>query len=475
MDLRDVIRAFRTGWWIVLSGAVIGGGLAGILLLLSTPYYAATTQFFVSTREPVAASEAYQAGEFSRQRVQSYTQLIMGDALAERVIERLDLSELTPAGLSDHISASGVVETVLINVTVTDESPERARAIAEAVGEEFPELAARVERPEGQGASPIRVSVVEAPSLPSNPVSPAPFKYLGAGVMAGVLLGGTAAVARRRLDTSLREPDEIVAAGGAPVIGSVLQDPGIAKGRVYQRVPKGRSAEDFKRIRTSLQFLDVDKPPKVLLISSPSSGEGKTTTVINLALALAESGKRVTVIDADLRRPQVVEYLGLVRGAGLSNVLAGAASLAEVTQPLGDGRCRVVGSGPLPPNPGELLTSKALLDLVEQLRVTNDYVIFDGAPLLPVADSIGLSVAMDGVLLCVRHGVTKRAEVAASVDSLSRVGARTLGVVLNMVPPRGDAGRSYGYGQSLVTGDPALARHRAGGQEADASHLGVSS
>jgi capsular exopolysaccharide synthesis family protein len=188
------------------------------------------------------------------------------------------------------------------------------------------------------------------------------------------------------------------------------------------------------------------------MVSSALPSEGKSTAVVNLGLALATAGRRVAIVEADLRRPKVTQYLGLVGGIGLTNVLSGSADVEDVLQPVGEGGLSVIGAGPTPPNPGELLASGQMAALVEKLRADNDYVLVDAPPLLPVADATGLAVIVDGVLLSVHYGTTRKEHLQQAAATLHGVGARPLGVILNMVPARAPlalvSGRSerYGYG-----------------------------
>jgi len=330
-------------------------------------------------------------------------------------------------------------------VTVTDPSPQRAQAIAKAVGTEFSDFATTLETPTG-GTSPVRVSVTDQPEVPTTPSSPQPARNVALGALAGLVVGIGLALLRGRLDRSVKDPEQAAELAGAPVIGIVLRDEALAKRHLVDRTSSVPSVEDYRQLRNNLQFLNVDEPPRVIMISSAVPSEGKTTVTVNLALALTDAGRTVTVVEADLRRPRVTRYLGMVGDVGLTNILAGSAELEEVLQAYGDGEMSVVAAGPVPPNPGELLASSQMRSLVEKLRSENDFVIFDAPPLLPVADASGLAVHMDGVLLAVRYGTTTKEQVRQAAATVERVGAKTLGVILNIVPPRADVATAYGYG-----------------------------
>jgi receptor protein-tyrosine kinase len=344
---------------------------------------------------------------------------------------------------------------VLIEVTVSDASPRRAQQIADALGAEFTRLVDELETPDGGGASPVKVTVTEPPELPDEPSSPATRRNTLFGALAGLFAGGFLAIARTRLDRSVRDPGEASARAGVPVIGAVIRDATLDSRHVIDWVNPTRVAEDYRRLRTNLQFLRVDDPPQVIMVSSAMPAEGKTTVVINLALALAEAGHQITVVDADLRRPRLTRYLGLVGGVGLTNVLAGTAEVGDVLQKYGDGSVSVVGAGPVPPNPSELLSSTNMSKLLDELREKSGYVLIDAPPLLPVADSTGLAVLVDGVLLSVRYGKTRKDQLQQAAAALDRVGGRTLGVILNMVSPKADVASAYGYGATYTSEAPS--------------------
>jgi len=454
VDLRDYLRTIRRRWRLIAACLFVAVATAGVFTLRATPQYASTVQLFVSTPQS-DSSAAYQGGLFSEQRVTSYADLVGGEEIAQRVVERLDL-EQDAASLSEQVSAEVVPETVLLNVTVTDPVPERAQALATAFAEEFTSFIEELETPPGQAQAPIKASIVDAADVPLEPVTPQPLRNLGLATTLGLLLGAGAAVLRETLDMSIRTPEDLSSATEAPLMGSISFDPRAAKQPLVTSLDShSPRLEAFRVLRTNLQFVDVDRPSKVFVLTSSVPGEGKTTTACNLAITLAQAGQRVALLEGDLRRPKVSEYLRLESVVGVTTVLVGRVTLADAIQDWGDDALSVLTSGATPPNPSELLQSQAMADLLRQLRQHFDVVLIDAPPLLPVTDAALLASQADGALLIVRHGKTSREQVRGSVERLQAVDARLIGIVLNMAPQRGDGyyyGYGYGYGYAPVVG-----------------------
>lgn len=442
MDFKELLAAVRAAWWLPVLGVILGA-LAGLGLNMSqTPTYTASLQLFVSARAS-ASTDVYTGFLISQQRVKSYVELLSGEQLAQRIVRgsRLDIA---PAAVASEISANNNTDTVLIDVSVVDQSPQRAAAIAKAVGEKFPAFVNDLED-NGTG-SLVKVTVTQEPTIPTSASSPRVTRNITVGVLIGLVLGVALAALRTRLDRSIKQSEEARQLAGAPVLGLIPQDKNLEKTHVIDRSAPNRTAEGYRQLRANLQFLNVDNPPKVIMVSSPLPSEGKTTLVVNLAIALADVGRSVVIIEGDLRRPKVIRYLGLVSGAGLTNVLVAGADLEEVVQHYGSSKLAVVGAGPLPPNPGELLASSQMLALLNRLRSENDYVLIDAPPVLPVADAAGMAVHTDGVLLSVRYGQTRKDHLRQTATTIQNVGATVLGVILNVVPPKTQEASLHGYG-----------------------------
>jgi capsular exopolysaccharide synthesis family protein len=439
-----MISALRATWWMSVAAGVLGGLVGLGLSLLQTPLYTSSSQLFVATTESTSPSDALQGGQLSQQRVASSAQLLTGERLAGRVIEQLGL-DLTPAQLSRQIEATGVTDTVLIDVAVTDPSPARAQQIANAVDGQFIAMVTELETSAATGRSPISVTVSDPAHVPDAPSSPHTKRNVALGLFAGALIGSATGIARKRFDKSVSSVPEVRELAGAPVVGTVQRDKRLAEQHVIDRAAANRTAEDYRRLLANLRSLAAQDLPRVLVVCSAMPAEGRTTTVVNLALVMAQAGHRVTIVEADLRHPKVTRYLRAVDRKGLTDVLSGRSALEEVIQTHSQ-NLSVIASGPLPPNPGHLLASDEMRAILEKLRSKNDVVLVNAPPLLPVADTTSLATAVDGVLLAVRCGTTRKEQLREAAEALRAVGADLLGVVLSSIPPKTDTASAHGYG-----------------------------
>ncbi|MDT4986659.1 MAG: tyrosine-protein kinase [Micromonosporaceae bacterium] len=455
MDVRSGLRLLRERWKSIIAITLLATGTGAFLTWRQTPLYSAQVTLFVSAWNGGAtASSAYQDSLLSQQRVKSYTALLRGELVMRAVSEELGLG-LTPAGLAAKVTATAIPDTALMAANVVDASPRRAQTIANAVAAKFTQLVPTFEAgPDGRQPG-VRVTVVSPAGLPYRPISPRPVHNVGTALALGLLLGVGYAFARQQLDTTVKSAAEAAELAGAPSLGAIAADPTASKRPlVIHDGPYAPRAEAFRKIRTGLQFVDVDTAHKVVLITSSVAGEGKTTTACNLAITIAQSGKRVLLIDADLRRPRAARYLGLPGGVGLTSVLVGTAGLDDAVQGWGDDLMSVLASGPIPPNPSEILGSRHMRELLDRLRDTYDLVLIDAPPVLPVTDAATTAAACDGVVVVVRHGVTRREELTATVAALRTVDAKLLGTVLNLAPARGGDQSYQEYGARPDDGPP---------------------
>ncbi|MEU8026376.1 MULTISPECIES: tyrosine-protein kinase domain-containing protein [Micromonospora] len=431
MDVRDFLRTVRRSWWVVLLSVMVGLAVAALVTVRTEPRYAASVTFFVTTPNQ-GVSDAYQGNVFMQQRVKSYADLLQSDRLAQKVVGKTPLG-LTAEDVQARVTAATLPDTVLLRGTVTDTDATRALRLTEALTAQFVELVKEIET-SGEGRpAPVKVEVISGPRVGSSPVSPNPARNLALGALAGLLGGIGLALLRTRLDTRLRDSVTLQRATGSPLLGEIPFD---AAARTAPLIVGDAAttprAEAVRKLRTNLRFVDVHEPARVIAVTSALQGEGKTTLSCNLAIALAEAGWRVALVDADLRRPKVAEYLGMEAGVGLTDVLLGDVNVGDVVQRWGDKSLLVLPAGSVPPNPSELLGSKAMADLLLVLRESADIVVIDTAPLRTVTDGVVVAVQADGALMVSRYGRTDRGQVGAAAQALQAVSVRLLGCVLNM-------------------------------------------
>lgn len=445
LDLRDYLRVLRRNWILVVAMTLIGlmGGAA--LSVLIRPTYTSETQLFVAIQSSGTVSELQQGNTFGQSRVQSYVKTVETPVVLQPAIESLGLQD-TSAGLAQRVTATTDLNTVLINIAVTDKSPVQAAAIAQAVANSLISAVDTLEKPKLGGSSPVSLSIIKPAVAPTSPSAPNTQLNLILGIMFGVASGLCMAVLRTAIDTRIRGEMDLRRVTDAPILGAIRFDQdAVKKPLLTQSTPQSPRAESFRQLRTNLQFANVSAKAKTVLVTSSLPGEGKSTTATNLAIALAQAGQSVCLVDADLRRPMVNEYLGLDRNAGLTTALVGAADVNDLLQPWGDDDLYVLTSGLVPPNPSELLGSEVMKDLIDRLEQAFDVLVIDAPPLLPVTDAAVLSQHVGGVVVVVGMQSVGRNDLERSLSALNLVGADLLGIVLNRLPVKGADAYSYSY------------------------------
>ncbi|MEZ0342941.1 polysaccharide biosynthesis tyrosine autokinase [Mycobacterium sp. pV006] len=464
MNLQELIKVLRSRWITIAVMVVISLLLAVLVNLFTTPLYQASTRLFVSTTAGSSLSDVYQGNRFSQERVISYAELLRGETIAQRTIDKMGL-DMSAKELQENVKATVKLDTVLINVDVLDISPIRARDIANTLSGEFVKLVEELETPQDGTSPDARVVIEQRATIPESPVTPRTNRNLAIGLILGLLAGTGLAVARDLLDNTVKDRDLLQELTETGIVGSIPLDKERRKtAAIAFDADNSIISEAFRKLRTNLKFLSVDNPPRLLVITSSVPSEGKSTTSINIALALAENDNKVVLVDGDLRRPVLHKYLDLVGSVGFSTVLSGQATLSDALQKTRFPGLTVLASGAIPPNPSELVGSQSARNILAQLSSEFDYVIIDSTPLLAVTDAALLAAGADGVLLIARYGHTRREQILHAVQNLRDVGAPLLGAVFTMTPTRG--GGSYGYGYSYygaeAEGRPQASPHGAG-------------
>ena len=356
MDFRTYVTALRRYWWVAVLTTVLGLGGAGVAYALTPSTFASTVTFYVSTPVPKGVNPQ-SVNAFAQAQVNSYVVLMSSESVARTVIDRTGV-DLSPAAVMKKITAEADLNTVVVTATVEDSSQARASQLARGLADTFGQTVSRLDNA-GTGKATVIINVVSGPSA-VGVVAPRLKVFGGLGLLAGLVLGFLLIVLRELLDNTLRSPEAVSELVGAPAVGNIEFDSAARKAPLVLAERAGSvHAESFRQLRTNLTFIDIAHSTKVLVVTSPVAGEGKTSLCLNLALTLAETGHRVLVIEGDLRKPQVASVLGLKSEPGLTNVLVGHVDLDQALQSWTP-QVSVLTSGSLPPNPSELLEGQAV-------------------------------------------------------------------------------------------------------------------
>ncbi|MHA7141953.1 tyrosine-protein kinase domain-containing protein [Arthrobacter sp. Sr33] len=466
MELRNYLRILKRNWLIIVGATVAGLLVAGIASLLTRPIYTAYTELFVAVQDVGSVSELQQGNTFMQDRVHTYTQMVDSPRVLQPVVDELGLDPVTAANLSSNVWAASTPNTVLVELGVSNESPELATAIANSLAANLITVIDDLETTNVATTSPVQLSVLTEAAEPTTPSSPNVGMNLLVGLLTGLGIGLVVALLRAKFDTRIRSAADLHGVTKAPVLGMVRYDAAAAGNPMLtQTAPQSSRAEAFRQLRTNLQYTQLTRGSKVVQVTSSLPGEGKTTTAINLAIAMAQAGKRVALVDADLRRPAVAGYLQLESDAGLTSALIGQAAIVDLMQPWGQNDLQVLTSGPIPPNPSELLGSPQMLNILAELEAAYDAVIVDAPPVLPVTDAAVLSSNGVNTVLVVGAQGVNTTDVYESLKALELAGGRVLGLILNKLRiPEPDA-KARAYYSSVVPPAPGSAEvaNEAGG------------
>ncbi|WP_375492339.1 polysaccharide biosynthesis tyrosine autokinase [uncultured Jatrophihabitans sp.] len=434
MDLHHYLRAVRRSLWIVALVAIIGAAAGYWHAARSPKVYAASVSFYVATPR-LQADTAFGSDQFAQDRANTYARLLSSQRFAESVRTASRLS-MSAEEISGEISGSSQVGTVLVDARIQDTSLSRLTTLQRTVATQFPLLVSAIE-----SSAAVKLEVVSTPPVSAAPVAPRKSIDVIVGFAVGLALGLLIAALRQLLDTSIRSGFDLEEIAGVPLLGSIVADPTASRAPVaIGEAAPSRRAEQFRQLRTNLEFVHTAERAQAIAVTSSIAGEGKSSTALNLAVAAAERGGRVLLVDADLRRPELGRLLGFDSTVGLTTVLTGNVKLSTAVQSWGEHGLAVLASGQTPPNPSELLNSDAMRELLREMREKYELIIFDTPPVLAVTDAAVCATLVDGVFVLYRYGKTRRAHLDACLHSLRAVDARILGVGLNMLPRRGADG-----------------------------------
>jgi capsular exopolysaccharide synthesis family protein len=416
---------------IALSGLLFAfGGYTASRYI--TPVYQASTTLLINNALSTRTQLDYDSLVTSELLARAYAELLRKRPVLEIVIANLQLN-IDAAQLQSQVKVTSIRDLQLLTLTVEDSDPQRVAAIANEI--------ARVGSEQSRNLLADRYSrqllvVVEEARAPGRQLQPKPKQYALLAGIVGALLAGAVVVLIGILDSSLRTPQQLEEILEAPVLAAVP----VIRDRVPIVFKAGDvstpAAEAYRMLRTGLEFIEADTPLRTLLVASGRPGEGKSTTAANLAATLAQSGRRIILVDADLRRPTLHKFFEQSNRCGLTTALLhrDGEHVGKYLLATGITNLRLLTSGPLVANPGDLLGSRRMADLLEELRAEADMVVVDSPPLLVVADGLILTRGCDAVLLVTMAGLAEADMLGQAREQLSRAHAQLVGVVFNRVP-----------------------------------------
>jgi capsular exopolysaccharide synthesis family protein len=491
-----VIR--RRALWILLCVVVVAGAAYGLSKHQAKKYTATASLVFNNNQlsQQVAGLQAVSSNNQATMQSTNLKLVQLGD-MAERTASRLG-GGLTKERVSGDLSVSAQGESSIVDVSAVASTPKLAADIANTYTSLFVKeqqdsnhhyyaaaLAlvnkqlARLSPKQKAGTAGLalqdraqslgvlaelrngNVEIAQVATPPTSPSSPKTARNTILGGVLGLLLGLGIAFLLERLDRRIREPKDLEAVYGLPLLGVVPESSALSRsargagGDARAGLPPGE-AESFHLIRAHLRYFNVDRDLRILLVASAAPGDGKTTIARHLAAAAARMGSRVLLIEADLRRPTLAQQLGAQAGPGLADVLIGALSMSEATQSVdletaanedSQGRTYdlLVSGAALPPNPGELIESHAMEAVLQQARSKYDFIVIDTPPLTAVSDAFPLLRKVDGVIIVGRVGRNRRDVAERLHETLTGAGAPLLGVVANGVKASGPGSYTYAY------------------------------
>jgi succinoglycan biosynthesis transport protein ExoP len=461
VEAARLLAILRRWWWLLLLGIALGGGASYAVSKTMTPIYRASTTLLINQTQTPGVI-AYNDILTSERLTKTYSELVTKRPVLEQVISLVGRPKDVET-LRSMVSVSVIRDTQLLRLSVESDDPALATILANATAQAF-----IAENDMRDLSRPGGVSVVELAAMPTSPVKPQVLLNVVLGLIAGLVVAAGLVLLMEYLDDTVKSEQDVERVAGLTTLGMVARF-----GRRKSRQPvsgygsRSPAAEAYRAIRTSVQFATMDRLGQVLLVTSPNAGDGKTTTAANLAVTMASAGKRVLLVDGDLRKPSLHQIFNLENKVGLTSALLSGNGARSCAQLSGFDSLWVLTSGPLPPNPSELLSSSRMRDLMQAMRREVDAVIVDSPPALVVTDATLLASLADGTILVAEAGRTRSAALRQAVDGLSRATERLLGVILNKMGRRGAPGYHHYYhaDDSARKRKPSLARKSSSRQE----------
>lgn len=467
MTIREFLGVLRARWTIVAACVLVVLGAAAGFTIMQSPVYEASAKVYLSTtRPPTTGTTAGDANPqepstyvITRSDLNTYVEVLGSPDVRDPLRARLGL----PPGADINVTATVSELTNVLEFKARSADPVMAARTANETGPILAAAAKKFSPLLANMGQSVAATAIAPASVPDRPVSPDVIRNLVLGVLAGLAIGIGLALVRQVSDTKVRGEDDIKRLSDRPILGNLP----IIKGQdrnvlTLEDDPHSHHAESVRRLRTNLLFVDVTTQGHSFVVTSANPGEGKTTTTANLALAMADAGQSVLLIDGDLRNPSVAKTLGFEGGVGLTTILLGQAEPSDVIQRWRNTSLHVLPAGQIPPNPSELLGSDAMSDLFQKLSQDFDFILFDSPPINPVIDAVLIHKLAGSLIMVVAADRTKRRDLETALTSLDTIEVPVSGFVLNLATGSSSSTYrygTYGYGHTAATHGGRTERH----------------
>ena len=443
MTFREFLGVLGARWRIIAVSLLAVVAATAVQTMLTPAVYTSSSKIYLRATTPASATNnqggtyAVSAGDLG-----TYLEVLTSPSVMDPLRTRLGL----PAGFPLSVSGDVSQTSNMMTITATGGDPQLVARVATEAGPVLADVAKKFSPLLASNGQAVEADTIVPASVPADPTSPNAKRNLMLGALLGLALGVGLALLRHTLDTKVRTEEDIKALSKRPILGDIPMVKSVKNGLLsLESDPHGRHAESIRRLRTNILFVDVTTGGHSFVVTSSVPGEGKTTTTINLALAMADAGSKVLLIDGDLRNPSVASTMGLDGSFGLTTLLLGQAEPEDVVQRWRETNLHVLPAGPVPPNPSELLGSEPMEVLFGKLSHDYDFILVDSPPVVPVIDAVLINKLTHGLIMVVGAERTKKRDLASAVQSLETVDAPVAGFALNMVASGSSTTHRYGY------------------------------
>lgn len=443
-EISEVLEAIgKRKWIVVLMTMVLTASSLAYGYWKWTPTYRADTTLMVGTWKTnlVDGQESIDIGMISTNQVLAitYGEIVKSRAVLEVVIDELNLN-MTYEGLLGMISSGPIDSTEIIRVSVDSKSSQEALRIADKIAEVFVEEIKSI-------LNIDNVRIIDRAAVRRGPVNMGRVRITAIAGLVGLVAGIILTLIVDYMDKTVKTAEDLEKYVGMSSLGSIPYF-GRDKGLVLRENPRSPIAESYRSIRTNIQFANIDGDLKTILFTSSNKSEGKTSTISNIALTMADAGHKVILIDCDFRNSSIHKAFNLTNKHGVTDILLKEEEYAKNIHRVGANRnLDLLTAGQSPSNPSELLYSKSMKKFIDKLKEDYEYVLVDTPPITPVTDATVMSSYIDGVILVCSAGKTEIESLKRAVEALRRVESNIIGVILNKVPSKGNKSYYYYSGQ----------------------------